>query len=52
MRGKVVKLIKRNMFNGVKQRDMDAGTRNEYRKVKRLYKEVKKSIDKNKTKMV
>ena len=44
MRGKVVKRIKRDMFNGVKQIDMDAKTRNEFRKVKRLY----KSLDKNK----
>lgn len=44
MRGIIVKKIKRDMFNGIKQKDMDEKTRNEFRKVKRLY----KSLDKNK----
>lgn len=48
MRGKIVKRIRKDMFDGTKQRDMDAGTRREYRKVKRLY----KSLDKSKKKMV
>lgn len=48
MRGKVSKLIRQEMFNGTKPKKMDIITRNEYRKVKKLY----NLLDKNKKKMV